>query len=97
MAILGTVIAARGFWIMRSRPAEGATLVVGGSFVAGLAWYWLLPLPNANEIWVNFRSPLLWDVFAVSTYGVVSFLFWYLGLVPDLAAATATPSSKCCT
>jgi molybdopterin-containing oxidoreductase family membrane subunit len=50
-----------------------------------LAWYWLLPLPNANNIWVNFRSPLLWDVFAVSTYGLVSFMFWYTGLLPDLA------------
>jgi molybdopterin-containing oxidoreductase family membrane subunit len=52
-----------------------------------LAWYWLLPLPNANEIWVNFRSPLLWDVFAVSTYGLVSVMFWYTGLLPDLALA----------
>jgi molybdopterin-containing oxidoreductase family membrane subunit len=52
-----------------------------------LAAYWLLPLPNDNNIWVNFRSPLLWDVFAVSTYGLVSFLFWYTGLLPDLAAA----------
>ncbi|MHC5010155.1 MAG: NrfD/PsrC family molybdoenzyme membrane anchor subunit [Planctomycetota bacterium] len=52
-----------------------------------LAAFWLLPLPNANEIWVNFRSPLLWDVVAVSTYGLVSLLFWYTGLLPDLAAA----------
>ncbi|MDJ0522590.1 MAG: polysulfide reductase NrfD [Planctomycetota bacterium] len=52
-----------------------------------LAAYWLLPLPNSNNIWVNFRSPLLWDVFAVSTYGLVSFLFWYTGLLPDLAIA----------
>ena len=50
-----------------------------------LAWYWLLPLPNANGIWVNFRSPLMWDVFAVSTYGAVSAMFWYTGLLPDLA------------
>ncbi len=52
-----------------------------------LAAYWLLPLPNANGIWVNFRSPLLWDVFAVSTYALVSLMFWYTGLIPDLAAA----------
>ncbi len=52
-----------------------------------LAAYWLLPLPNSNDIWVNFRSPLVWDVFAVSTYGLVSFLFWYTGLLPDLALA----------
>ncbi|MCC6741640.1 MAG: polysulfide reductase NrfD [Planctomycetia bacterium] len=50
-----------------------------------LAWYWLLPLPNPNGIWVNFRSPLMWDVFAVSTYGTVSAMFWYIGLLPDLA------------
>jgi molybdopterin-containing oxidoreductase family membrane subunit len=52
-----------------------------------LAFYWLLPLPNANNIWVNFRSPLLWDVFAVSTYALVSLMFWYTGLIPDLAVA----------
>ena len=49
-----------------------------------LAW-WLFPLPNANAIWPNFRSPLLWDVFAVSTYATVSVLFWYVGMIPDLA------------
>ncbi len=49
-----------------------------------LAW-WLFPLPNANGIWPQFRSPLLWDVFAVSTYATVSLLFWYVGLIPDLA------------
>src|SRR5260221_1482914 len=48
-----------------------------------MAWF-LAPLPNANGIWPNFRSPLLWDVFAVSTYFTVSVLFWYTGLVPDL-------------
>jgi Ni/Fe-hydrogenase subunit HybB-like protein len=47
------------------------------------AWY-LFPLPNSNGIWQNFRSPLEWDVFAVSTYGTVSVLFWYVGMIPDL-------------
>jgi molybdopterin-containing oxidoreductase family membrane subunit len=49
-----------------------------------LAW-WLFPIPNANGIWPQFRSPLMWDVFAVSTYFTVSVLFWYMGLIPDLA------------
>ncbi|MBK27872.1 MAG: hydrogenase [Verrucomicrobiales bacterium] len=53
----------------------------------GRIWFdwWLFPLPNANSIWPQFRSPLLWDVFAVSTYFTVSVLFWYMGLIPDLA------------
>jgi molybdopterin-containing oxidoreductase family membrane subunit len=51
-----------------------------------LGAYWALPLPNTNNLWVNFRSPLLWDVFAISTYFTVSLLFWYMGLVPDLAS-----------
>jgi molybdopterin-containing oxidoreductase family membrane subunit len=53
----------------------------------GRFWYaWFLaPLPNANHIWPNFKSPLLWDAFAVSTYFTVSLLFWYVGLIPDLA------------
>src|SRR6187431_115034 len=50
-----------------------------------LAAYWLLPYPNTMGIWPQFRSPLIWDVFAVSTYLTVSLLFWYVGLVPDLA------------
>jgi len=55
----------------------------------GRAWYfyWLLPLPNQRELWPNFRSPLLWDVFAVSTYFTVSSMFLFLGLIPDVAAA----------
>ena len=59
-----------------------------------LAGYWLLPLPNANNIWVNFRSPLMWDVFAVSTYGLVSLMFWYTGLIPDLAIARDRAKNK---
>jgi molybdopterin-containing oxidoreductase family membrane subunit len=53
----------------------------------GRPWffYWLLPYPNSTDLWPQFRSPLVWDVFAVSTYGTVSLLFWYVGLIPDLA------------
>lgn len=53
----------------------------------GRVWviYWALPYPNAMSMWPNFRSPLLWDVFAVSTYFTISLLFWFMGLIPDLA------------
>ena len=47
--------------------------------------YWLFPYPNTMGLWPQFRSPLVWDVFAVSTYATVSFLFWYIGLIPDMA------------
>jgi molybdopterin-containing oxidoreductase family membrane subunit len=51
-----------------------------------LGFYWALPLPNAfGSLWVNFNSPLLWDVFAISTYFTVSLVFWYMGLIPDFA------------
>src|SRR3954466_5614392 len=51
-----------------------------------LAAYWLLPYPNTMNVWPQFRSPLIWDVFAVSTYLTVSLLFWYTGLIPDVAS-----------
>lgn len=53
----------------------------------GRPWvfYWLFPYPDTMKMWPQFRSPLVWDVFAVGTYFTVSLLFWYLGLVPDLA------------
>jgi molybdopterin-containing oxidoreductase family membrane subunit len=54
----------------------------------GRPWlaYWIFPLPNFHgPLWVNFNSPLLWDVFAISTYFTVSLLFWYIGLIPDFA------------
>jgi Ni/Fe-hydrogenase subunit HybB-like protein len=53
----------------------------------GRPWlfYWLFPLPNTMGMWPQFRSPLMWDVFAVSTYAMVSLLFWFTGLIPDLA------------
>lgn len=57
-------------------------------FHTGRPWfaaYWLFPIPNTMGIWPQFRSPLMWDVFAVSTYASVSLLFWYVGLIPDLA------------
>jgi molybdopterin-containing oxidoreductase family membrane subunit len=50
-----------------------------------LAAYWLFPYPNTMGLWPQFKSPLIWDVFAVSTYGSVSLLFWFIGLIPDLA------------
>src|SRR5712691_9278366 len=53
----------------------------------GRPWlaYWLVPYPNTMKVWPQFRSPLVWDVFAVSTYGTISLLFWFIGLIPDLA------------
>ncbi|MCB1049126.1 MAG: polysulfide reductase NrfD [Acidobacteria bacterium] len=76
------------------RSAEAMTIfavMTAGLFPVihvGRAWlaWWLFPYPNQRMLWVNFRSPLLWDVFAVSTYFSVSVLFFSLGLVPDVAA-----------
>src|ERR1700709_2124455 len=53
----------------------------------GGAWlfYWLFPYPDTMGLWPQFRSPLVWDVFAVSTYFTVSLIFWYIGMIPDLA------------
>ena len=53
----------------------------------GRPWvfYWLLPYPNTMDLWPQWRSPLVWDVFAVGTYLTVSLIFWYVGLIPDLA------------
>jgi Ni/Fe-hydrogenase subunit HybB-like protein len=53
----------------------------------GRPWifYWLFPYPDTMDLWPQFRSPLVWDVFAVSTYFLVSLIFWYIGLIPDLA------------
>ncbi len=54
----------------------------------GRPWfaYWMIPYPSTNSIWPQFKSPLMWDVFAVSTYFTTSLLFWYIGLIPDLAS-----------
>src|SRR5215831_12121945 len=62
----------------------------------GRPWfaYWLVPYPNTMGVWPQFRSPLVWDVFAVSTYGTVSLLFWFIGLIPDLATLRDRSSSR---
>jgi molybdopterin-containing oxidoreductase family membrane subunit len=74
-----------------NRFAEAMTIfavVCAGMFPllhVGRPWlgYWLLPYPNTMNVWPQFRSPLLWDVFAVSTYATISVVFWYIGMVPD--------------
>jgi len=76
-----------------SRAAEAMTVfavMTAGLFPIihlGRPWlfFWLLPYPNQRQLWINFRSPLVWDVFAVTTYFTVSALFLFIGLVPDLA------------
>ena len=76
-----------------NRFAEAMTLFAvasAGLYPAlhtGRPWYdfWLFPYPNTMSLWPQFRSPLMWDVFAVSTYATVSLMFWYIGLIPDLA------------
>jgi Ni/Fe-hydrogenase subunit HybB-like protein len=62
----------------------------------GRPWlaYWLMPYPNTMNLWPQFRSPLIWDVFAVSTYATVSALFWYVGLIPDLATLRDRTKSR---
>jgi len=85
-----------------NRFAEAMTIfavVCAGTFPGihvGRAWlaYWLFPYPNQMAMWPNFFSPLLWDVFAVSTYATVSMLFWYMGMVPDLATLRDRAKSK---
>ena len=59
-----------------------------------LAAYWLFPYPNTMGVWPQFRSPLIWDVFAVSTYATVSLLFWFVGLIPDLATLRDRSQSR---
>ena len=77
-----------------NRAAEAMTIfavICAGTFPGihvGRPWmaYYMFPLPNQMDTWPQFRSPLIWDVFAVSTYFTVSLLFWYMGMVPDLAS-----------
>jgi Ni/Fe-hydrogenase subunit HybB-like protein len=85
-----------------NRAAEAMTIfaVICAAIFPGIhvgrAWmaYWLAPYPNQMGMWPNFRSPLLWDVFAVSTYFTVSLLFWYMGMIPDLATFRDQSKSK---
>jgi molybdopterin-containing oxidoreductase family membrane subunit len=62
----------------------------------GRPWlfYWLFPAPMNFAMWPQFRSPLAWDVFAVSTYFTVSVVFWYVGLIPDFAVLKESAPSK---
>ncbi len=88
-----------------NRFAEAMTLFAVGC--AGLypllhlgrpwVFYWLFPYPSTMGVWPQFRSPLVWDVFAVSTYATISFLFWFVGLIPDLATLrdrTKNPAAR---
>ncbi|QDU53381.1 NrfD/PsrC family molybdoenzyme membrane anchor subunit [Gimesia panareensis] len=85
-----------------NRAAEAMTIfavICAGLFPGihiGRVWlaYWLFPIPNQMSMWPNFRSPLLWDVFAVSTYATVSLLFWYMGMIPDLATLRDRAKNK---
>jgi molybdopterin-containing oxidoreductase family membrane subunit len=74
-------------------------VVCAGTFPlihVGRPWvaYWLFPYPNTMGIWPQFRSPLMWDVFAVSTYATVSALFWFIGLIPDFATLRDRAKSR---
>ena len=106
----GTLISAilllfRQKWRMAiNRAAEAMTIfavicaAMFPMFHMGRLWlgfYWSMPLPNTwGSLWVNFNSPLLWDVFAISTYFIVSLVFWYIGLVPDFATIRDRAENK---
>ena len=85
-----------------SRFAEAMTIfavICAGMFPlihVGRPWlgYWLFPYPNTMDLWPQFRSPLMWDVFAVSTYATISVVFWYIGMIPDLARCATAPSAR---
>lgn len=104
----GTLISAilflfrQGWRTAINRFAEAMTIfavMCAGLFPAihvGRIWvvYWMFPIPNQMAMWPNFSSPLLWDVFAVTTYFTVSLLFWYVGLVPDFATLRDKAKSR---
>src|SRR5271165_5228825 len=85
-----------------NRFAEAMTIfavVCAGMFPlihVGRPWvaYWMLPLPLTMNVWPQFRSPLMWDVFAVSTYATISVVFWYIGMVPDFGTMRDRAESK---
>ena len=82
----------RGDDAVRGRVRADVSAAAHRPPVAGR--YWLLPYPNTMGIWPQFRSPLIWDVFAVCTYATVSLLFWYVGLIPDLATLRDRAKNK---
>ena len=104
----GTLISAILFLLRQkwrtgiARFSEAMTIfavMCAGIFPAihtGRPWLdgYLFPYPNANHLWINFLSPLIWDVFAVSTYFTVSLIFWYIGLIPDFASLRDKATSK---
>lgn len=104
----GTLISAILFLLRQrwrtsiNRFAEAMTLfaiscaLIFPAIHVGRVWvvYWMFPLPNQMEMWPQFRSPLLWDVFAVSTYFAASLLFWFTGLIPDLATLRDRAKTK---
>lgn len=85
-----------------NRFAEAMTIfavICAGLFPlihVGRPWlgYWLFPYPNTMNVWPQFRSPLMWDVFAVSTYATISVVFWYIGMVPDLGTLRDRAKSR---
>jgi len=104
----GTLISAILFLLRQrwrtavNRAAEAMTIfavMCAGIFPAmhvGRVWFdwWLFPIPTSQGLWPQFRSPLMWDVFAVSTYFTVSVLFWYTGLIPDVATLRDRAKTK---
>ena len=86
-----------------NRSAEAMTIfavMCAGLFPIihmGRPWmaYWMFPYPNTRgPLWINFRSPLAWDVFAISTYLIISAVFWYIGMIPDLATVRDRAKTK---
>lgn len=104
----GTLISAILFLLRQrwrtsiNRFAEAMTLfavicaLIFPGIHVGRVWvvYWIFPIPNQMQMWPNFRSALLWDVFAVATYFTVSLIFWYVGLIPDLATMRDRAKTK---